>query len=105
MRPLLAFTCLLFLHSGTIHAQPAAAHDWPAYGGGPQQIRYSPLTQINRSNVKQLQLAWTYDSRETGGMQTQPIIVGNVLYALTPTHKAFALEAATGKLIWTFSSS
>jgi quinoprotein glucose dehydrogenase len=66
------------------------------YGGGPQQQRYSPLKQINRSNVKQLEVAWTYDTGEPGAMQTQPVVVGDVLYGYTPTHKTFAVEASTG---------
>ena len=66
------------------------------YGGGPQQNRYSPLKQIDRSNVKQLEVAWTYDTGEPGAMQTQPVVVDGVLYGYTPTHKAFALDAATG---------
>ena len=77
---------------------------WPGYGGGPEQIRYSRLDQINRANVKQLEQAWIYDSGETGGLQTQPIVVDGVLYAITPTHKTFALRAATGEHLWTFDS-
>lgn len=77
---------------------------WPGYGGGPEQIRYSRLDQINRANVKQLQQAWLYDSGETGGLQTQPIVVDDVLYAITPSHKTFALRAATGEHLWTFDS-
>ena len=69
-----------------------------------EQIRYSRLDQINRDNVKQLQQAWTYDSGETGGLQTQPIVVDGVLYGITPTHKTFALRAATGEHLWTFDS-
>ena len=72
------------------------------YGGGPEQIRYSPLRQINRSNVKTLQIAWTYDTRESGGMQTQPMVVDGVLYGYTPTHKTFAVRADTGEHLWTF---
>ncbi|HWJ55080.1 MAG TPA: PQQ-binding-like beta-propeller repeat protein, partial [Vicinamibacterales bacterium] len=78
------------------------------YGGGPQQIRYSPLTQINRDDVTRLQVAWTYDTGETGALQTQPVVVAgaagapDALYGYTPTHKAFALNAATGALLWTF---
>jgi quinoprotein glucose dehydrogenase len=75
---------------------------WAAYGGGPEQIRYSSLRQINRSNVRQLEVAWRYDTGETGGMQTQPVIVDGVLYGYTPTHKTFALRAATGDHLWTF---
>jgi quinoprotein glucose dehydrogenase len=52
--------------------------------------------------VKQLEVAWTYDTGETGAMQTQPVVVGDVLYGYTPTHKAFAVNAATGAPLWTF---
>ncbi len=92
--------------AGTIAASPSAQTptDWPGYGGGPQQIRYSPLTQITRANVKDLQVAWTFDTGEPGALQTQPVIVGDVLYGLTPTHKIFAIRAATGAPIWTFDS-
>src|SRR5215471_14515626 len=72
------------------------------YGGGPQQIRYSPLTAITRENVAQLQVAWTYDTGEPGPLQTQPVVVEDVLYGYTPSHKAFALNAATGEPLWTF---
>ena len=44
------------------------------------QVRYSTLTQINRTNVRQLAVAWTYDSGESGGLQTQPIVVDGVLF-------------------------
>ena len=77
--------------------------DWPAYGGGPANIHYSSLAQINRTNVKRLQVAWTFDTGEQGGLQTSPIIVGGVLYGITPTQKVFALNAATGMLLWKFN--
>jgi quinoprotein glucose dehydrogenase len=79
-------------------------HDWPVYGGTPQNNHFSPLTQINRSNVQRLTVAWTFDSEESGGLQTSPIVVGRVLYGITPTQKVFALDAATGKLLWKFDS-
>jgi glucose dehydrogenase len=78
--------------------------EWTVYGGGPGQERYSKLTQINPANVGRLDVAWTWDSGETGGLQTSPIIVGGVLYALTPTHRVVALDAATGSLKWKFDS-
>lgn len=78
--------------------------DWPAYGGGPLNQHYSDLAQINRGNVRQLQLAWSIDTEEPGGLQTSPIIVDGVLYGVTPSQKIFALDAATGKLLWKFSS-
>lgn len=84
--------------------------DWPVYGGGPQQIHYSPLAQIDRSNVDQLKIAWTYDTGERGGkalqrsLETSPIVVDGVLYGVTPSQKVFALNAATGKPLWKFDS-
>ncbi len=78
---------------------------WPAYGGGPEGIRYSELDQINRENVRQLEVAWTYDSGEEGGLQTNPIVVDGVLYVTTPKHRVVALDAATGALRWRFDST
>ncbi len=82
-----------------------AQQDWPAYGGGPAGTRYSPLRQIDRSNVAKLQVAWTFDTADgAGDPQTQPIVVNGTLYGLTPRHKLIALDAGTGKLKWTFDS-
>lgn len=85
--------------------QYATQTEWPAYGGGPDSIRYSSLNQIDRSNVSQLQVAWTYDCEEgAGSTQTQPLVTDGVLYAVTPQHKIVALDAATGKQLWRFDS-
>jgi glucose dehydrogenase len=54
--------------------------------------------------VKQLQVAWTYDSGETGGLQTNPIVVGDTMYVVTPKHRVVALDAATGAVRWRFDS-
>ena len=51
-----------------------------------------------------LALAWSFDTAEKGDTQTQPIVVGRTLFGYTPSHKAFALDAATGKQLWTFDS-
>jgi len=88
-------------------AKPKVAEksvDWPAYGGGPESNHYSSLAQINRTNVKQLAVVWSFDTDEEGGLQTSPIIVNGVLYGITPRQKVFALDAATGKLKWKFDS-
>jgi len=98
------YACLVAAAAAALAAQtPAAPAAW-GYGGGPAQIRYSPLSQISRANVAQLAVAWTYDTGEPGAMQTQPVVVDDVLYGYTPTHKAFALNAATGERLWTFDS-
>jgi quinoprotein glucose dehydrogenase len=81
--------------------------DWPAYGGDPFGTRYSTLTQINRSNVGQLQLAWQFDPGDappTGRFQAQPIVVDGILYTVTPGSGVVALDGATGKLRWSWKS-
>ena len=78
--------------------------DWPVYGGQAAADHYSSLSQINRSNVHQLKLAWKYDAGEKGGLETSPLIVGRILYAYTANSKVIALDAATGQLIWQFDS-
>jgi quinoprotein glucose dehydrogenase len=83
-------------------ARNSTQHDWPIYGGTPENNHYSTVSQINRQNVKQLQVAWSYDTGESGGLQTSPIIVAGVLYAYTPSQKVIALNAATGALLWKF---
>jgi quinoprotein glucose dehydrogenase len=80
---------------------PLSSTEW-GYGGGVRQIRYSPLTDINRTNVTTLTTAWTYDTGEAGALQTQPVVVDGVLYGYSSSHKLFALNAATGALLWVF---
>ena len=92
---------LLLFSLAALHA---ADLDWPV-NGGPYNIRYSPLTRITPANVKQLHLAWTYDSHDSfpdSEMQSNPIVVDGMLFATTPTLRVVALDAATGREIWTF---
>ncbi len=103
------FVVISVLNPGTADAKASKAasaeqttRDWPVYGGQQSQDHYSSLSQINRSNVTQLKVAWQYDTGETGGLEANPIVVGRVLYANTPRHSFIALDAATGKLIWKF---
>jgi quinoprotein glucose dehydrogenase len=78
--------------------------DWPVYGGASDNIHYSTLKQINTRNVSQLQQVWSFDTEEKGGLETSPLIIDGVLYAYTPSQKVIALDAATGKLLWKFTS-
>jgi quinoprotein glucose dehydrogenase len=76
--------------------------------GGLENIRYSPLTQINRGNVGRLRVAWTYDSHDAfhgSEMQSNPIVVDGVLYATTPTLRVAAVDAEKGRELWRFDPS
>ena len=93
-------TVMLFFVTSLV----AQNRDWSVYGGAPEGTHYSPLAQINKSNVKHLQIAWTYDTQEFGGLQTSPLEVNGVLYGISPSQKIFAVDAATGVLKWKFDS-
>jgi quinoprotein glucose dehydrogenase len=78
---------------------------WPGYGGGPENIRYSTLSQITPQNVQKLTVAWTFytgDEFKGSEMQCNPVVVNGVLYATTPRLRVIALDAATGKERWSF---
>lgn len=88
-----------------------AASEWPAYGRDPGGSRYSPLSQINRENVKQLKVAWTYrtgdvsdgtNRRSTSAFQCTPVLVDGTLYVSTPFNRVIALDPATGAERWAY---
>ena len=80
--------------------------DWPVTGGAPANDRYSALDQINRSNVSQLTVAWTYHTGDMPGgrseTQATPIVIDSVLYTTTPALAVVALRADSGTLRWRF---
>ena len=105
MRATLLLLPLLFAVAGQSGPSDPSP-DWPHYGGGPDQIRYSPLTQITPVNVASLKVAWTYDTKdgfEGSEMQCQPVVAHGVLYATSPKLRVFALDAATGAEKWSFN--
>jgi glucose dehydrogenase len=88
-------------------AHSKAGVDWPIYGGSPEGTRYSPLKQINRSNVSRLRVAWSYDvsaGAGRGGLQTHPLVVHGIVYGNTPAGQVIALDGASGKPVWTWDS-
>ena len=77
--------------------------DWPVYGGNAEGTRFSRLTQISRTNVERLEVAWQFDSREgpVTRFQAQPIVVDGVLYTPSPGgFSVIALDGGTGELKW-----
>ena len=102
------FSCVLILavllRGASQSNQTKPDQDWGAYGGDSEKTHFSALAQINRLNVKRLEVAWTYDTQETGGLQTSPIEIAGTLYGISPSQKVFALDAGSGKLKWKFDS-
>jgi quinoprotein glucose dehydrogenase len=98
---LLVLTCAITAFGVDSTGTPANV-DWPAYLGDKARTLYSPLKQINRDNVAKLKLAWTYDTGDKGEYQSNNLIIGGVLYTASPTRKVIALDAATGKEMWTW---
>jgi quinoprotein glucose dehydrogenase len=92
-----ALTTLLGALTVSLSGAPG---DWPVYGYDASATRYSPLKQINTSNVARLQRAWTFHSGKHGS-EAIPIVVGGVMYVTAP-NGIFALEPETGKQIWHF---
>jgi quinoprotein glucose dehydrogenase len=84
---------------------------WPNYGHDPGGSRYSPAAQINRDNVGQLKVAWSYrtgaldqvgDDKRNAAFEATPILVDGKLYLSTPFDHVIALEPETGKKIWEY---
>src|ERR1700735_5802630 len=72
---------------------------WTQYLGGADSSQYSSLKQINKSNVKQLEVAWTYQTGP-GTYTFNPLVVNGVIYVLAHSNSVVALDAATGKQLW-----
>src|SRR3954471_1028673 len=82
--------------------------DWPVYGGNSDHTHYSTIDLITPKNVSKQQVAWTYETHDEfngSELQANPIVVDGVLYATTPKLHIFALDAATGRELWTFDPS
>src|SRR5262249_6542084 len=88
-----------------------SAQEWPHYGGDLGGSKYSPLNQINRENVNQLKVAWTYHTGDISdgsiyatrsSFECTPLVVDGVMYLTTPFSRLIALDPETGKLLWSF---
>jgi alcohol dehydrogenase (cytochrome c) len=98
--------CLILLAISSACAQEAAATraDWPHYGGTQFSWRYSALDQITSANVKSLAPAWLFQTGDYAeNLQATPIVVDGVMYVITARARVFALDAATGRVIWRYA--
>jgi len=87
------------------------AVEWPFYHGDQAGTHYSSLTEINASNVAQLKQAWVWKTGETplkefgtrpGMFENTPLMIDNILYVTTPYNKIVALDAESGRELWSY---
>lgn len=85
---------------------------WPCYGHDAGGMRFSPLTQINRADVKELKIAWVLHTgdvsngehgRRKSEFEATPIEIGGKLYVSTAFNRVLALDASTGRLLWSYN--
>ena len=74
--------------------------EWKDYGGGPDHSKFVDLDQITKSNVNQLQIAFTYSTNDNLSYNFNPVVVDNVMYVLARNNSLVAVDATTGKEIW-----
>lgn len=80
-----------------------APEDWLTGGRDWQQSYYSPLAQIDRDNIGKLGFAWQHDIDTTDGFEATPIVVDGTMYSSGPKGTVYALDAKTGRELWTFT--
>ena len=111
IRALAALLLALFGCDAAPIAMDGPTAGWPVYGGDPGGSRHSPLEQITRDNVDDLEVAWTFhtgdivDGTTTKGksaFQATPILLDDTLYVCSPKDRVFALDPETGAQKWVF---
>jgi PQQ-dependent dehydrogenase (methanol/ethanol family) len=87
----------------TARIEAGGANDWLTYHSSYKGYDYSGLDQINAGNVKDLQVAWIHvPGHSTRGVQSMPLVADGVLYYTGSYSRTFALDGATGKLLWSY---
>lgn len=78
--------------------------NWPQYHRSHNAWRFSPLDQINKGNVKRMHVAWIHQpGAVTHGLQATPIVIDGVMYSIAADNNVFALNAATGEVLWRYT--
>src|SRR5947208_4014245 len=112
----LAFCCCAFIAfslSREFRAQAQSTPDtgWPTYGNDPGGTRYSPASQIDRTNVTRLKVAWSYRTGandtptrliKKAAFEATPILVNGILFLSTPYNRVIALNAQSGAKLWEY---
>lgn len=80
----------------------ATGRDWPSYGLDYAETRFSRLKQIDTKNVGKLGLVWSYSLESVRGVEATPIVVDGVMYVTAPWSVVHAIDARSGKALWTY---
>ena len=104
----ITFLLLILSGAGAQAQQGASKGEWRFYGGDAGSTKYSPLSQINAGNVKQLEIAWRWKAENFGprpdyNWEVTPLMIGGVLYFTAGSRRdAVAVDAATGETLWMY---
>jgi alcohol dehydrogenase (cytochrome c) len=86
-----------------LHNAKLEAHNWLTYSGTLNGQRFSRLDQINRENIEGLRLAWVFQMENQQELnETNPLVVDGIMYLTEPPNVVVAVDAATGRRIWTY---
>ena len=78
--------------------------NWAMQSGNFANHRYSPLSQVNAANVKQLQVAWMFSTGVLRGHEGSPLVIGDTMYLVTPfPNNVFAIDLGTQKIKWKYA--
>jgi quinoprotein glucose dehydrogenase len=113
-RALTLISIVAAANGSAVFAADTSKGEWPYYAGTIQATKYSPLAQIDAKNVQSLKIAWQWDNPDnellssgatrerSGAFKATPIMIGGVLYTSTALNLVAAVDAGSGKTIWTF---
>ena len=104
---LMTLACSLLPAQATVNQQTIAnpQSQWLSYGRDYQEQRFSPLAQINRDNINQLDLAWSFKFSTARGMEATPLVHNGVIYISTGWSHVHALDARTGEQLWHYDAN
>ena len=89
----------LLRRSGGAYREVTSDNDWPLYNGGPGGNRYTTLTQIDKTNVARLGVAWMFTLKDAGQLQVTPVVANGIMY-VAGINECYALDAGSGRQIW-----
>src|SRR6266481_7503155 len=103
---------LLIVIAGSLSAQVSferllnadkEPQNWLTYSGTMMSQRYSQLTQVTPQNVKNLEQQWVFQARSLEKFEATPLVVDGIMYTVQAPNDVVALDAATGRIFWTYS--